>query len=408
MDLARRLALAGAACALLAACGTSAAGSPTWGPSPPYAAGTAQASPILPVPTGTGGSGGTGGGPALPGGGGITVAPSSGAGPRIDPFVVATHLAAPVGLTMLPDGTALVGERTTGRIVRVQPRAGQPVPTIRTLRGLDTSGDGGLLDLAVSPGYSEDGLIYAYVTTRTDNRVVDFTLHGPVTPVFTGIPKGRTGNTGRIAFGADGNLYIGTGDTGHPARAADPHNLAGKVLRVNEIGDTPPSNPRPSSPVWTSGHRLVNGLCSIPQTRWMLEVEAGTARVSDEVNVLTRGKFYGWPAPRSGAEPPIGRLPGDYPAPGGCAVLAGRLWVTSLSGKALLSAPLRATRSLLATEQFTPFLKNRYGRLKTVVAAADGALWLTTSNRDGHGTPVAADERVIRWVPRAPAGRNPA
>src|SRR5439155_11934034 len=121
---------------------------------------------------------------------------------------------------MLPDGTALVGERTTGRIVRVQPVAGKPVPTVRQLSGLDTSGDGGLLDLALSPTYSEDGLIYAYVTTATDNRVVDFTLKGPVTPVVTGIPKGRIGNTGRIAFGADGDLYIGTGDAGRPALAA--------------------------------------------------------------------------------------------------------------------------------------------------------------------------------------------
>src|SRR5206468_10003819 len=104
--------------------------------------------------------------------------------PKQDPLVVATKLTAPVGLTLLTDGTALVGERTTGRIVRVQPRAGQPVPTVRTLTGLDTSGDGGLLDLALSPTYAEDGLIYAYVTTRTDNRVVEFTLTGPVTPVF--------------------------------------------------------------------------------------------------------------------------------------------------------------------------------------------------------------------------------
>jgi glucose/arabinose dehydrogenase len=109
-----------------------------------------------------------------------------------------------------------------------------------------------------------------------------------------------------------------------------------------------------------------------------------------------------------GAEPPIGRLPTRYAAPGGCAVLGGRLWVTSLGGEALLTAPLRATRLLLTTGQFTPFLKHRYGRLKTVVAAPDGALWLTTSNRDGHGTPVAADERVIRWIPSTSAGKNPA
>src|SRR5699024_2045427 len=135
--------------------------------------------------------------------------------------VVATHLVAPVGLTLLPDGTALVGERSTGRIVRVQPTPGKPVRTVRTLAGLDTSGDGGLLDLALSPHYAQDSLIFAYITTRTDNRVVVFTLHGPVTPVLTGIPKGTRDNAGRIAFDGAGNLYIGTGDVGRPRLAAD-------------------------------------------------------------------------------------------------------------------------------------------------------------------------------------------
>ena len=114
--------------------------------------------------------------------------------------------------------------------MRVQPIAGQPVTTVRTITGLDSSGDGGLLDLALSPAYDEDHLIYAYVTTATDNRVVDFTLTGPVTPVFTGIPKGATGNAGRIAFDVDGSLLIGTGDAGQPALAQDPASLAGKVL----------------------------------------------------------------------------------------------------------------------------------------------------------------------------------
>ena len=133
---------------------------------------------------------------------------------------MATHLAAPVGLAVLPDGTALVGERTTGRIVRVQPMPGQPVRTVRTLAGLDATGDGGLLDLALSPHYDEDNLIYAYVTTPTDNRVVDFTLTGAGDAGAHRHPEGQDGNVGRIAFGADGDLYVGTGDAGRPSLAA--------------------------------------------------------------------------------------------------------------------------------------------------------------------------------------------
>jgi glucose/arabinose dehydrogenase len=404
MPCRRPLAVVGVAALLLAGC-SSYGGSapPTWVPSPARVnGGGEQASPIVPLPSppGRGGGGPGSGGPG--GGGSGSPSPSATDGRRIDPNVVATHLTAPVGLAMLPDGTALVGERTTGRILRVHPRAGQPVPTVRTLRGLDARGDGGLLDLAISPGYAEDGLIYAYVTTRTDNRVVEFTLHGPVTAVFTGIPKGRTGNTGRITFGAGGDLYVGTGDAGQPRLAARPTSLAGKVLRLDDIGDPAPGNPIPDSPVWTSGHEIVNGLCGVPHTHWVLDVEAGAG---DEVNLLSGGSAYGFPAASPGTKPPIAVLPGTYRAPGGCTVLDGRLWVTSRDGQALLFAQLRASSSMLQAGRFSAVLKHRYGRLLTVVAADDGALWLTTSNRDGHGRPVAADERVIRYLPPAsPAG----
>jgi glucose/arabinose dehydrogenase len=283
------------------------------------------------------------------------------------------------------------------------------VPTVRTLTGLDTASGGGLLDLALSPTYDEDNLIYAYISTRTDNRVVDFTLHGPVTPVLTGIPRGRTDNTGRIAFGADGDLYVGTGDAGVAARAADAHNLAGKVLRVNAIGRPATGNPTRNSAVWTTGHRVVDGLCAVPQTASMLETEAGAPGHDDEVNVLQSGDYYGWPRSAGSIHEPVGTLPAKDRGPGGCAVLDSTLYVTSLDGTALLAAPLNGRGATLATGAFGEQLRGKYGRLLTVVAAADGALWLTTSNRDGHGKPVAADERVIRYVPSAgSAGRNPA
>lgn len=405
MQSVRALVACAAVAGLLAGCGEAAnTAPPTWEPSPTLGPGIggegpgAQASPIIPLP---------GGGNSAPGGN-LTPTPSGSTGKAIDPNVVATHLTAPVGLAMLPDGSALVGERTTGRIVQVQPRPGQPVPAILTLDKVDASGDGGLLDLAVSPTFDEDRLVYAYVTTQTDNRVVEFTLNGKragkVTPVFTGIPKGRTGNTGRIAFGWDGDLYIGTGDAGRPHLAAEPHSLAGKVLRVDSIGDPAPDNPDPSSPVFTTGHQAVDGLCMLPQIRWLVDVEPGAGRRAGEVNLLGRGGNYGWPRSRAGSVPPITRLPANTGTPGGCAFVDGRLWVTSLAGQELLSAPLRPGILAPSTGPFAPVLKNRYGRLRTVVAASDGALWLTTSNRDGHGNPVPDDERVIRYVPSAGGG----
>ena len=302
-------------------------------------------------------------------------------------------------MSLLPDGTALVGERTTGRIVRVQPKPDQPVPTVRVLHGLDTTGGGGLLDLAVSPHYAEDDLIYAYITTPKDNRVVDFTLHGPVTPVLTGIPRGKADNAGRIAFGADGELYVGTGDAGRPALAADATSLAGKILRIDDIGRPAAGNPRASSPVFATGFRAVDGLC--PTSAAMLEVQTA-ASGQTEVNAVIGGANYGYPRAVGRQVSPVVTLPRAADDPGGCAVLDSRLWVTSLSGQALLSGAPRTHGAGFGS--FSAVLHRTYGRLRTVVAASDGALWLTTSNKDGHGHPVPTDERVIRYLPQSSGG----
>lgn len=389
---------------LLAGCARSSA-APDFAPSP--SGGPVEGSagvhvePILPTPSLGQGPNGTGGG--VPG----TQQPSSGLPPSgnstQDPLVVATRLTAPVGLTLLPDGTALVGERTTGRIVRVKPQAGQPVPTVRTLTGLDAGGDGGLLDLAVSPDYAEDNLIFAYVTTPTDNRVVDFTLHGPVTPVLTGIPRGPTDNGGRIAFDPDGSLLVATGDAGRPALAQDPRSLAGKILRVDAIGAPAAGNPSRRSPVYASGIRSVTGLCADATGGTVLGVQPRPAAASP-IDVIEAGADYGWPQGGSPTRGPVASLPATYGAPGGCAVLSSRLWVTSLDGRALLQAPLHASGTTASVGAWSAVLVGTYGRLRTVVPAPDGALWITTSNRDGKGKPVAADERVIRYPPQASGG----
>jgi glucose/arabinose dehydrogenase len=380
-----------AALATLAACGSGTGSTaPTWKPAPSFngenvVPGNPQ--PAQPPP---------GQSPRL------TTPPSHApTTPGQDPNVVASRLSAPTGIAIMPDNTALVGERTTGRILRVQPRPGAKVEAVRTLTGLSTAGGGGLLDLAISPNYSQDNLIFAYLTTPTDNRVVTFTLDGPVTPVLTGIPRGTTDNTGRIVFAPDGSLLVGTGDAGRPSLALDPSSLAGKVLRVTDIGTPAPDNPTPGSRVWTTGHRIVNGLCVNPTNATTFEVETRTT--TDPVNILARGASYGWPHSAGKYLAPAILMPRDARSPGGCAVLDGRLFITSRDGEDLLAAPIGSSTQI---GSFVPALRKKYGRLLTVVAASDGALWLTTSNRDGHGKPVAADERVLRIVPTGNAADN--
>jgi glucose/arabinose dehydrogenase len=324
-----------------------------------------------------------------------------------DPAVVATKLTTPTGIAILPDNTALVGERTTGKIVRVQPRPGQPVQTVRTLTGLSTVGGGGLLDLAISPNYLQDNLIFAYVTTRTDNRVVAFTLTGPVTTVIGDIPRGPSGNAGRIAFDPKGNLLIATGDAGHPALAENPHSLAGKILRVTDIGRPAKGNPVPRSPVYASGFHRSAGLCIDARSGLILQTGPLPGTKADPINQIFAGKSYGWPTRGPADTTPLTTLPTDDRAPGGCAIERGVLFATSLDGQLLLASAIRTVHgTLIALSPYSSSLRHKYGRLLTVVAAADGALWLTTSNRDGHGHPVPADERVLRIVPTSGGGKS--
>jgi len=385
----RLVALVGAG-GLLAACGAGANASPTWVPQPSI---SLEAGPRGTQPNQPGVS------PGAPGGTPTTIPSSPGSSnppSTAGSGVVATNLDAPTGLTLLPDGTALVGERTTGRILRVQPKPA-PVSVVRTLTGLSRSGDGGLLDLALSPTYAQDGLIYAYITTPTDNRVIDFTLTGPTAPVLERIPRGTTGNTGRLLFDSRGRLFVGTGDAGSPQLAASATSLAGKVLRVDGIGKAAAGNPTPGSPVYTRGHHTVNGLCTSAALGSVIETEAPS-----EINVLKSGGNYGWPTAATGTQRPARTLPSTRSGVAGCAVIGSELFVVTTDGQALLSATVTTPGRIGALTVVK--LDQNYGRLRTVVAAPDGALWLTTTNKDGHGHPAPTDERVIRLVPPSPTG----
>jgi glucose/arabinose dehydrogenase len=345
-----------ALCALLSACSASESAAPS-----PFAPATAPPAPA-----------------------------SSSAASLGAPQVLATGLEAPWGIDFLPGGDALLTERDTARVLRLPAAGGEPVE-VTTLREAAPRGEGGLLGLAVSPRFAQDGLVYAYLTAAEDNRIVRFPLERPaeVEPVLTGIPKGTIHNGGRLAFGPDGNLYAGTGDTGDTSLAQDPGSLGGKVLRM-----TPEGEPVGGTLVFSRGHRNVQGLAFDDRGR-LYAVEFGQNRF-DEVNLLSEGSNGGWPEVEGAGDgggrflAPVTTWDTSEASPSGAAIVGGALYVAALRGERLWQVPLADPASPRA------LLDGQYGRLRAAARAPDGSLWVLTSNRDGRGDPVREDDRVLR------------
>jgi glucose/arabinose dehydrogenase len=319
--------------------------------------------------------------------------------------VIAKHLAVPWGVAFLPDGTALVTERDSDRILKLGPDSGPDglaVTPVQTLTGVAAGGDGGLLGIAVSPNYATDQMVYVYYSTAQDNRIASVKLGSEPTPLVTGIPHGTSDNGGGLAFGPDGMLYATTGDAGTPAAAADPKSLAGKVLRMGPDGKPAPGNP--------SGTLVyATGLHDPQAVTWdvlkhLYVTDTGTNW--DEINLIQPGKDYGWPAVEGQAANPkyVDPTVTFRPAVGGCVGLAatGQLMITGcLVGTRLYLIQLTAAGGTLGAAQ--SLLPGKYGRLRTVVRAPDGSIWVTTSNKDGHGDPTPDDDRILRIVPAGSA-----
>jgi glucose/arabinose dehydrogenase len=340
------------------------------------------AAPTTPPPTGSG-----------------TTAPALSPSPtpaRVTARIITSGLEVPWGLAFLPDGSALVSERRTARILLVRSSGTRTVAA--TVPGVVPRGEGGLLGLAVSRNYAGDRWVYAYYTAASDNRVVRFHLSTPAQQqvLLSGIPSAGNHNGGRLAFGPDGMLYVGTGDAGDPSRAQSTTSLGGKILRLRPTGGAAAGNPF-ANPVWSMGHRNVQGLTFDPHGRlWATEFGQNTW---DEVNLVVKGKNYGWPVVE-GKGTGGGRFVSpkvvwstDEASPSGVAYGGGELHVAALRGMRLWDVPVSGT------SVGTPVARYRgaYGRIRTAVLEPGGrALWITTSNCDGRGACGSRKDLVVR------------
>ena len=313
---------------------------------------------------------------------------------------VATRLEIPWGIAFLPDGSALVAERDRADIRRVATDG--TTSRVGTVDGVEALGEGGLLGLVVPPAELTGGAVtvYAYFTAADDNRIVRMAYDngrlGRPSTVLTGIPRAGNHDGGRMVVGPDDKLWIGTGEAGNPPLAQQLDSLGGKILRLNLDGSVPADNPFRGSPVWSLGHRNVQGLAFDSRGQlWATEFGQNTW---DELNRIQRGKNFGWPAVE-GMGTDGGRYvepfivwSTDEASPSGLAIVDDVAYVAGLRGQRLWQVPLGDADA--AAGRFT----EEYGRLRTVLQAPSGALWVSTSNLDGRlrgRDPAPDDDKIL-------------
>jgi glucose/arabinose dehydrogenase len=328
--------------------------------------------------------------PGLPGpptGAPATGSPSSVPPPNgctdYNPAVIATCLDQVSAVATLPSPgppSGLAAERTTGNVLRVTKGSD---PTQVAHLNVDPTGGGGLTGLALSARYVEDQLVYAYITTGTDNRVVRISPGSPPQPVLTGIPRGATHNAGALAVDPSGALLVATGDAGKPSAASDPASLAGKVLRIDEDGNPAEGNPTPGSRVIASGLHSPGGLCtSANGKRRYVTDRAPDAGLLYEI------------APGEPLHSPTWRWP-DKPGVAGCVAFPHVTMVAAAKSGGLRNVFLNPDGSVRQKPTKSLNGKNGFGRLAGMDRRGTKYALAGTVNKAPGGDPVSSDDRVV-------------
>lgn len=334
---------------------------------------------------------------------------------------VAHGLEVPWSLAFAPDGRILVTERP-GRLRVIADGKLQAKPLF-VFPAISSRSEEGLMGLVLHPDFARNHLLYvSYATKRNGNMVVDVvryretgtTLVEPKT-IVADLPASQNHAGCKLKFGPDRKLYITTGDATQRDLAQRLDSLAGKILRVNDDGSIPADNPWPHSPLWIIGSRNSQGIDWDPVSGMLFEVEHGPSGFDgpgggDEVNIIERGANYGWPiihhrAAQEGLKSPLLEYTPAL-APSGAAFYRGHaipkfennFFFAALRGEQLHRVVLdpKDRRKVVREEK----LLTNYGRLREVIMGPDGALYVTTSNRDGRGSAQEMDDRIMKLVPR--------
>ena len=329
---------------------------------------------------------------------------------------IAKGLEHPWSLAILPDKRMLVTERRGRlRVVGADGRVSEPLAGVPQVYA---SGQGGLLDVVLSPGFEKDRLVYLSFAESGDGGAATAVARGRfgerglenTQVIWRQQPKvGGSNHWGsRIVFRPDGTLFVTLGERfNHSERAQDLSATLGKVVRINPDGSAPRDNPfvnrdgaRPE--IWSYGHRNVQAAALHPETGQLWTVEHG-ARGGDELNHPEAGKNYGWPVISYGTHYTFLKIgegtvkPGmEQPvyywdpviAPSGMAVYTGDLfagWKNNfLIGSLTPGGLVRLVMKDGKVAQEERYLGDLRERIRDVRQAPDGSLYLLTDSRDGQ------------------------
>ena len=319
--------------------------------------------------------------------------------------VIVDGLNNPWEIVFGPDGEIYFTERD-GRIWKLS-----EFGDAKVIQTFPKSGavEGGTLGLALHPEFEKNKKIYVYQTNLElefyQNKIFSFTVENDVLTdkqiILDGIPGAPWHDGGRIQFGPDEKLYISTGDAISPGLSQDLSSLAGKILRINPDGTIPTDNPFESSPVFSYGHRNPQGLAWSTNGMFVSSEHGPSGELGyghDEVNIILKGKNYGWPnivgnsSDENFVNPLIHSGQSTW-APSGMVFydsdkissFNGKFLIGTLRGEHLMVVEISDDGSLISTEKF---FDGDFGRIRTAQIDHDGNLYLLTANGN--------DDKIIR------------
>lgn len=355
-------------------------------------------------------------------------------GVAITHYPIAEGLRIPWGIVWGPDNWLWVTERY-GRVSRINPETGEQITLMilqnvaytrpKTPEYLKRKHNSGLLDIALDPAFEKNHYIYllyakhvrdsSYVLNLSRFTYTPDTLIGEKI-IFDKIPGFSEHDAGRLLFDSKGKLFITTGDNYQAQTAQDDKSLNGKLLRINTDGTIPEDNPNPKSYVWAKGFRDPQGI-AWGRNGILYNSDHGPF-IADEINVVHKLKNYGWPNIEGNinhkheavfddsvhTDEPVWYWTPTL-APGGIAYFMNpdypgfdnTLLVAFLKGARIIQLEFDKTGQKVIQQR--EYLKNEYGRLRSLCIAPDGRIFVTTSNADKRLDSHDEDDKIIVIIP---------